>query len=536
MNYQVYGNGTRTAFEYDGRGMTKTVSHHRATSYQNHSWRQYWRDERDRITAFQKSTNSVVNPMENGRGDRFRYDEEGQLIEAWYNAANPAVSGEGCSRYDGLANYDALGNRTGWKYIASRGSWMNFGLRNNGLNQYSSWENDIPWPNAGHFGTAIFYDDNSPWTPWTAFPGNGVTMADGLRTASYNALNQPVAMIPFAWSSNVLYFGYDPLGRCVKRWVGTSGAATSNPATYMYYDGWNLIEEGTGAGSTSRNYVHGARVDEIVKQLIQYNPAPRFFHYDARGHCTLQTDANGNIAEQYEYDAFGYPYFFDAAGNPTTVNGRPDSPWGNRFLFTGREWLSDVKLYDYRNRMYQPELGRFLQPDPKQFAAGDYNLYRYCHNDPVNKTDPTGLASSEIIAKIVQFLRGVKDSEKVVKEVRTMKDAVRALKEGEDVRFKSETLAREGAKQAGNGATPIKEADKFGEHYHDRGRAGGHALFSSAGILTIRDVLPPGSSGFERAGASVLDFLNPILIVNDVIDIAKTTFTPDPAAEKYPPR
>ncbi len=36
------------------------------------------------------------------------------------------------------------------------------------------------------------------------------------------------------------------------------------------------------------------------------------------------------------------------------------------------------------------ELGRFLQPDPKQFEAGDYNLYRYCHNDPVNKSDPFG--------------------------------------------------------------------------------------------------------------------------------------------------
>jgi uncharacterized protein RhaS with RHS repeats len=44
--------------------------------------------------------------------------------------------------------------------------------------------------------------------------------------------------------------------------------------------------------------------------------------------------------------------------------------------------------------MYQPELGRFLQPDPKEFAAGDYNLYRYCHNDPVNRSDPTGLISN----------------------------------------------------------------------------------------------------------------------------------------------
>src|SRR5205085_1436615 len=97
-------------------------------------------------------------------------------------------------------------------------------------------------------------------------------------------------------------------------------------------------------------------------------------------------DAFGNVVEQYEYDAFGYPYFFDGNGNNIGY-----SPWGNRFLFTGREWLSDVKLYDYRNRMYQPELGRFLQPDPKEFGAGDYNLYRYCHNDPVNRGDPFGM-------------------------------------------------------------------------------------------------------------------------------------------------
>jgi RHS repeat-associated protein len=126
-------------------------------------------------------------------------------------------------------------------------------------------------------------------------------------------------------------------------------------------------------------------VDEIVASLT--GGAWNYHHYDARGHCILLTAPNGNVIEQYEYDAFGQPYFYNAIGG-LLPNG---SSYGNRFLFTGREWLKDLKLYDYRARMYQPELGRFLQPDPKQFAAGDYNLYRYCHNDPVNKSDPMGL-------------------------------------------------------------------------------------------------------------------------------------------------
>ncbi len=74
--------------------------------------------------------------------------------------------------------------------------------------------------------------------------------------------------------------------------------------------------------------------------------------------------------------------------------------YGNRFLFQGREWLADLQLYDFRNRLYHPELGRFIQPDPKHFEAGDYNLYRFCHNDPINRSDPTGLVDAQITAEV----------------------------------------------------------------------------------------------------------------------------------------
>ncbi len=393
-----YGNGVQSAIGYDERGFPQIIDHYNVPLNQDYSWRQYWRDDRDRITSFQKNYNPGANPMEDGRGDRFAYDNEGQLTDAWYDAINPNGTTTGWMRRDHF-DYDALGNRQGSNNnIASRNfglDQMSFSRRDNGLNQYSSWENNHPAPDPLHWGSAILHDDNfgSPYV----YPGNGVTMAEGWITASYNALNQPIAI----WSPNMpagafTWFGYDPLGRCVKRWVSDSGDIYSNPATYFHYDGWNLLQEGMNAWGPAQVYVHGNRVDEIVWSYNTFTGDQAFHHYDARGHCTLLTDSLGSILEQYEYDAFGQAYFYDGGGAATTVNGQPGSPFGNRFLFTGREWLSDLRLYDYRNRMYQPELGRFLQPDPKEFGAGDYNLYRYCHNDPVNRSDPFGLDTTVV--------------------------------------------------------------------------------------------------------------------------------------------
>jgi RHS repeat-associated protein len=165
----------------------------------------------------------------------------------------------------------------------------------------------------------------------------------------------------------------------------TGNTPNSNAATYYYYDGQDMIQEGTSALSATRIYVPGPGVDQIAASQVVSTGEWRFHHYDGQGNCILLTDTGGNIREQYDYDAFGMPYVYSAGGVTLTA-----SQWGNRFLFTGREWLSDLRIYDYRARQYQPELGRFLQPDPKEFSAGDYNLYRYCHNDPVNHSDPDG--------------------------------------------------------------------------------------------------------------------------------------------------
>jgi RHS repeat-associated protein len=397
VDYQSWQGGEWTKFLYDGRGILGSVRHQKTAGGPDLAYREYHRDDRDRILAWKRGIDRSCNGMEDGRGDRYRYDPEGQLDMASYRAELDSEWVATQATRSDIFTYDELGNRKGSNnYLASLG-WQDFRSKDNGLNQYRKW-----WPHS-----LIWYDDDlGGWGHQGA--ANGVLMQDGWITAGFNALNQPICMwspvYPGDPGAQWVWFGYDPLGRCVKRWMGPvvdghAPPANSNPvtATYFYYDGWNLVQEGPSGATPNQVYVHGGRVDEIVASAA--GGPWRHHHYDGQGNCIFLTDGWGAILEQYDYDAFGRPYFYNAGGDSVGT-----SLYNNRFLFTGREWLKDLKVYDYRNRMYQPELGRFLQPDPKQFAAGDYNLYRYCHNDPVNRSDPFGLEGWTDYTQVVGLL------------------------------------------------------------------------------------------------------------------------------------
>jgi RHS repeat-associated protein len=199
-------------------------------------------------------------------------------------------------------------------------------------------------------------------------------------------------------------FVYDGLGRCVKRTLSGVGA------TVFVYDGWKPIGEFDNWGYFQAWNVYGPGPDEILlrqKDKIGYTR----FLLDRHGNVAFLVDNDGVVREKYTYDVFGHPRVTDGNG----ANARLWSNYEHCFMFQGHEYISELGLYDFRNRFYHPQLGRFIQSDPiglqtegdklsaqqaalyvgggapETFSSSELNLYRYCNNDPVNGSDPDGL-------------------------------------------------------------------------------------------------------------------------------------------------
>ena len=188
---------------------------------------------------------------------------------------------------------------------------------------------------------------------------------------------------------------YDALGRCMKRSI------TGGPTTYYLYDGEKpILEYDANTGASVGTNLYGKGVDEILERVAIGSNGQTYVYFPQQNHegsVTLLTDPSGIVLERYRYDAFGAPTIYAPLWTPV----RSATIYDNRFLFTGREYAATYrstytntafKFYEYRARAYNPILGRFMSEDPKLFDAGDYNLFRYCHNDPIDFTDPMGLA------------------------------------------------------------------------------------------------------------------------------------------------
>ncbi len=270
-----------------------------------------------------------LNMTEIGRGiTHYEYDELYRLINVSYPTG---VS----TQY----TYDGIGNR--------------LTMENDTLTISYIYDDDTRLTNAG--STIFSYDNN----------GNLISknVKGAITSYEYDYENRLKKVI-LPDTSQVTYH-YSNDGDRLSR-------TDIDETTYYFYDHEDILMELDETGVPIAEYTHGPRIDEPV--ILNRSGETSFYHFDALGSITSLTDSNGDIVAIYDYDVFG-TILEDTGG---IVN-----PYG----FTGREYDNKTKLYYFRARNYDPEVGRFISKDPLDST----NLYSYVNNNPVNQLDPLGM-------------------------------------------------------------------------------------------------------------------------------------------------
>jgi RHS repeat-associated protein len=315
----------------------------------------YTYDNADRLTGITKGTDSVgfaydaigrrtTLSLPGGIAASYTYDDAGQLTGIVYTRA-------GLTLGDLAYQYDAAGRR-----IQESGTFARRSIPSamasatyNAANRLTAWG-----------GTAQAYD------------ASGNLTSDGSRTYTWDSRNRLQSITGAATAS----FGYDVFGR--RSFLSVLGSTTS-----FLYDGQNIVQELTGT-TVKATLLGGLGLDEIFRRTDA--AGPRSFLKDGLGSTLTLADDAGVARTQYSYNPYG----------ATVASGDTSS---NAFQFTGRE-NDGTGLYYYRTRYYSSGLDQFISEDPIGFAGGP-NVYSYTDQDPINLTDPFGLAPSvgECLAK-----------------------------------------------------------------------------------------------------------------------------------------
>ncbi|MGQ9683769.1 MAG: RHS repeat-associated core domain-containing protein [Anaerolineae bacterium] len=187
-----------------------------------------------------------------------------------------------------------------------------------------------------------------------------------------NATDLPYPLsLAASGGSELAGHSYDLLGRE----LGERDA--SGRQTNYLIDGHHALASVSGGQTVSRS-VYGYRWDDLRAWDRGEGTQALYPLADAMGTVTGAVDHKGELHHAARYDPWGAPLQRDA-----------DSPLPG---FQGRPYDVDTGLYDFRARYYDPELGRFISPDPVAYpyAPRSLNGYVFGQNNPLRHRDPTG--------------------------------------------------------------------------------------------------------------------------------------------------
>jgi RHS repeat-associated protein len=343
-------NGSRTTQTYDAAGQQAVLFNPGAGALRRQT---YTYDDAGRRTRHAQA---------DGTRTSWTYDSAGQLRFEQRTRTN-ALNLEHC--------YDPAGNRIVQINFGSRTTYM-----------YDA-ANQLTLEVSGTSRTTYSYDAS----------GNRVVKAPPLAPTYYvwDALNRLISAEPVA---GIVSFVYDGIGRRVLK------NAMGVVRRYVW-DAEKLLQETDDDGTTERQYLS---TDEQYGDLVSAfdGDGTDYYAFDGLGSSQSLLDDRGSELERYQYQAYGLMSATVTGSVPglplpaplpsplgTNVASKEPSTWVGKLGY-----LRDPEIDLYLlggggdGRPYDPTTGRFLMKDKVEEA--DTNQYRYCSNDPVNNTDPSG--------------------------------------------------------------------------------------------------------------------------------------------------
>jgi len=279
---------------------------------------------------------ALGNPLSvatDGTTTTYGYDELHRLTEACFDS-----SCEDFARY----SYDAVGNRTE-KSTPS------------GTTSYAYDAADRLVSETGPEGDLAYRHDD-----------NGNLLAAGARRYSYDEASHLASVTEDG--SRVAYT-YDGAGRRLTRSAGGDTTRYSWDPNHAFAQ---LALEHDDEERRRYSYGH-----DLLS--VRADRTADYYHEDRLGSVVGQSSRSGAVESRYDYRPYGE--------SARRGDGR------NPMRFTGEYLDESTGLYHLRARDYDPELGRFLQPDPLPLGptAPYVSPYAYAYNRPTYFVDPSGM-------------------------------------------------------------------------------------------------------------------------------------------------
>ena len=227
-------------------------------------------------------------------------------------------------------------------------------------------------------GTATVYEyNNAAW-------GDQLTSWNG-ESITYDAIGNPLLYRgrSLTWTQGRRLAGINAEGLNVTYTYDESGTRTGKTvngvSTQYYINGSQILAQKSGEDILYFLY------DETGSAVgFKYNNNLYLYRKNLQGDIlAVLNGQTGAVEASYTYDAWGK--VISSTGALANLN---------PFRYRGYYYDSETGMYYLQSRYYDPETGRFINAD-SQLNDGilGLNIYIYCNNNPIMKSDPMGNVS-----------------------------------------------------------------------------------------------------------------------------------------------